>query len=468
MLSLALGAMMALFAVNNVFANCNPNSGNWVTGEPIIYSSFPSSTYDIVINYEISDDPSIREIRLTELQQYGTNPNIEDCLQYSIQQLLSEASWLFGYDQFVPITAQIDVIIAVPCCWQGTLKPEGYYEITPCNYNDCCINKYQISWDEYGVLVISAVIPQSTCTSVNCVTCTPICDAVVDIPRRTVPDVNNWCFVCNENNLFEVYEYTGNNTDYQGYTLSMLWHECDDPDIIEVYISEIQWTTGAFYDVSVLRKAVDIALGYFASNAQGPITIRIALPCVYKQVIDEPYFDLVVPCVPGCCGVKYVVEAKDVGGGYEIYYRADPQDTLSGCLPDYDDFSCNEPFTCDYDDEAPNNFTEIFIDGRLQNDPPYSFRTTSNDADFEKILTYVKPNPTTGLTDIFFESDIAGILDMEIYDPNGKLISKQGINKSGTEAIFHFDATNYSNGVYAYYIKQDGKIIVTGKFVVSK
>jgi hypothetical protein len=57
---------------------------------------------------------------------------------------------------------------------------------------------------------------------------------------------------------------------------------------------------------------------------------------------------------------------------------------------------------------------------------------------------------------------------MEIYDPNGKLISKQGINKSGTEAIFHFDATNYSNGVYAYYIKQDGKIIVTGKFVVSK
>ena len=83
-------------------------------------------------------------------------------------------------------------------------------------------------------------------------------------------------------------------------------------------------------------------------------------------------------------------------------------------------------------------------------------------------ISYVRPNPTTGETDIIIQSVETGLLSIKIFDIKGDEIISKNLIKKDFEVTFHIDLSKYLNGVYNYKILTYSKEISSGKFVISR
>lgn len=101
--------------------------------------------------------------------------------------------------------------------------------------------------------------------------------------------------------------------------------------------------------------------------------------------------------------------------------------------------------------------------GSIDNTRPVNTNTT----DFSGIvLKQNAPNPFKGITTIDYEIPAElGTASLVVYDLNGKTIATYNIADKG---MVRFDASNLSNGTYAYAIVVNGQSIATQKMIIQK
>ncbi len=82
-------------------------------------------------------------------------------------------------------------------------------------------------------------------------------------------------------------------------------------------------------------------------------------------------------------------------------------------------------------------------------------------------VTYPKPNPNTGETEIYFYSHQKGDLTVEIIDILGRKIKTINNVKKSHEIIIPVDMTRVSPGKYFYLVKVNGELISNGSLIVQ-
>jgi hypothetical protein len=81
---------------------------------------------------------------------------------------------------------------------------------------------------------------------------------------------------------------------------------------------------------------------------------------------------------------------------------------------------------------------------------------------------YVVPNPTSKSTNIYFENELKGKLELKIYNSIGEVIHTQTLFKNNFISFFEIDASRLNNGVYFFKLILNNEQIEKGSFIVDK
>ena len=110
------------------------------------------------------------------------------------------------------------------------------------------------------------------------------------------------------------------------------------------------------------------------------------------------------------------------------------------------------------------------MDGSFMNDEAIFIEVTSSvDVSENSFLTHpsVYPNPSQGTIFSPFDVDQNGLVELSIYDQNGKLVFIQNeyFNSGANLAVLQ---TELDSGMYILLVKKDNKPITSQQFVVVK
>lgn len=135
------------------------------------------------------------------------------------------------------------------------------------------------------------------------------------------------------------------------------------------------------------------------------------------------------------------------------------------------------PFTY-YSQDAPDRIQLVFLANKnyFSNKPVgnngtyleldnFSLLTTTSISDFSQygILLSAYPNPASN--DFYLDINTDSATALEIYDLNGRLITKQSVSQKTT----HVNVAEYTNGIYIYkLLDKENRILKTDKFNVFK
>ncbi len=151
-----------------------------------------------------------------------------------------------------------------------------------------------------------------------------------------------------------------------------------------------------------------------------------------------------------CCFVEYEICLEN--GQYVIKYVTESGPTVACGIEDGN--QCL--FVCDW-------LPSIGVLARsVETDSP---KETNNEQSLNN--TYVTPNPGDNSVIIGMNEKVEGKLIIEVFNSTGVRITSSEMNCKMSEPKLTLDVSDLNNGVYLYYIIQDGRIIGNGKFVIK-
>jgi len=101
--------------------------------------------------------------------------------------------------------------------------------------------------------------------------------------------------------------------------------------------------------------------------------------------------------------------------------------------------------------------------------PPPTINNINENGIFNHSLkTKVFPNPSADLINLQIESDTESELMIEIIDISGNIIATKNIVKKQSEIQLQFKLSSFSNGIYYFIVKQNGKQVSSASFNILK
>jgi len=150
------------------------------------------------------------------------------------------------------------------------------------------------------------------------------------------------------------------------------------------------------------------------------------------------------PCVTECCQ-------------FNINFTGINNDVIDIVYSNTGSVSCTSPCfeVCDrisdLDNETVANAKAIF---------------ETNENSIESLI--ITPNPTQGMTNIEFNSEETGKVEMHIVTMDGQTVAKRYFEKSEAFVNYQFNTNSFSNGTYFIKLVLNGKEKATSKIIIQK
>lgn len=443
-ISIAIATLLVVFSAFSIYAFAECPYCDTVPRTGIV--AYATPYHNVRVSYSsYFCSPSTRIVTIDKLEDFLCEGDVNLSLNLAIRQLLQDSRTLFGINHIPQPNTSIQVTIKVHCCWALHTPACPPQTFIPCSSEYCCVT-YTIAWDQNDKAYISQMSANGgTCTQQNCSGCTFVCNELSNF------NLNETLVVYGYFSCFECWtDVTDAHSNYSTCSdVDFHWNSCSSTTY-EAHIDLIEYTGTEFNGKQDAIHAVLKWLGTSNGLVDGDYTFRIYMPACMRQITTggPPYF--LIECSEYCCVGVYSVTVSNYGTTVTVNSH-----TVSSS-----NVICDPNSNCNY--LACNDDNIWNISGALR-----TTSTEGNRINNQNISSFVRPNPTTGTTDIYLESDIKGILTLDITDIAGKSILKLDINKTGIEGIFHFDAAKVENGMYNYRIMQDGNNISSGKFIVT-
>jgi hypothetical protein len=460
MLSLALGAMIVL-AANVATAQYSTTPCDNVCQEPWIQCTWPlvnnsDDGCSLLIYYSYQICNGMPMIKIDRIEPIGPacdgENNFPEYIENAFRQAVQDARSIFPYVSLSPPDTTFHFTLLAPACWHW----DYVNSVVPCN-SECCIALYHVLWDDNNC----AYITRTELTEAYCHDplvqggCWMSCETM-EFPRyKCILELSPLCHdVCNYINVLST-NYYGKMYDPDENMFNVIFdlYHCNGTNY-ELQITNVDYTDkwSTLTPQQAIARAVEGAL-YKIGKMLGTGIYRVIIN-MQSCFRDYPFLlngtvpaHCLMPCLSDCCESVHDI-------------TVDANGNISSVLVTPINFqpNCPEPIpACSIQACIPY----------IMNDSEASQRygVNENISSFE--TTYIKPNPTTGKTDIYFNSDITGNLSLSVYDIIGNTVITAEINKTQHECVFNIDASLLADGVYNFRITTEGIIIATGRFVVS-
>jgi len=190
------------------------------------------------------------------------------------------------------------------------------------------------------------------------------------------------------------------------------------------------------------------------------------------QIVEVSYGN------PGCESYPEYADVSVSEDGEDFYYIGTV--CKSNPFVDISDAETEEPLDCVYyvrvenNDELSTQAGDGFdVDGiiAIHNCDGLSARSTEykEESTVRNIELSAYPNPTNGLSQAVFSTDLSERATLEVYDMNGRLVQElfNGVAEGGVEYRIDFDGLSLPNGVYMYRLTSESETIIE-KFMIAK
>jgi hypothetical protein len=471
-LSISIFLCCALFPAISIYGQ-PPPCGDLCSNE-WTYSYLPAvgnaGSCNFLIDYryrKCGTNDMYKEIEILEIHDLsgcGLTP-ISDIMNGAIRQMLFESQWLFEIPD--PGVNSWNVWVQARPCW----KLNGNEIVPSCTTYTCCIYRYNIIFDETGVICqeveevqsyeSNCPSPPTFCYGVN--VCSAFSSGIGD--DQPVLPGSEFCMGEDDdipwsNIPSSRYGYLSRNGGYPGDCQFRIFY-------FERIVSENGWSIKEFliYKVeilgdcspslsisAILDRATEIVLANYAQeDVMDYNTVhkyRRKIPACWKQVNN-----ILIPCTYNdnyCCRWLYYVQRT--GLFTWVWTVASMESSLSTdiCEALSCTFYCSQGVNPDgYLKPKESNSESLILDKNIL--------TTS----------FVKPIPVQDKVDIHFISGSLGESEIRIFDMIGNEISKFVQNKKSSEIIFTIDMSGLADGLYFYKISIGDYLISNGKFVLS-
>jgi hypothetical protein len=346
--------------------------------------------------------------------------------------------------------------------WDSTI-------MTPCTDQRCCSSYEKVCYDSNGIIVPATSINTGSklflngqikdCWEVpfNCPDGVPKCDYNLFVPYDENPCANLPCAygawssdTMNINmdslgcpdcsiTIFFKYRATANcNPGYYDYNLDSCHLDTNCRNCLT-----LDEQTVFKYSIQALLKYGPLGVPV---KGQCDSTYRIGHASCWS--FNDPFEkNRFYPCTDsGCCWALYKV-CRDSNNVF-TYTRIDAN---------YSNYQCPQAthpcvFICDID---PNPKISVF-----------SNELTPIESN--KHITYVTPNPSTGLIEIHINTTTKGNFFISIYDRIGNLLLEQQKEMKGEIQTIQLDLNKLNNGLYFYKIKMNDVLMDNNSFILLK
>jgi hypothetical protein len=370
-----------------------------------------------------------------------------------------------GFNTFDIPTSEHSATIQIrkPACWKYEVSGSSSSYV-PCEIQgdmaNCCITQYMI-FDET--------------TMNNPPTPTSVSVTLLGYDYRSGTDCGG---------------IIGQSCEYNCDSDSIMVEGIYDPE--DLYVcSDETLDKGEFSPLTMTMDGWNYTVHYLSSNVvqEGRLTQNKILKIEHSN--NYPYdMGTLYRYAMKCVMRKQLMEAFDGNGNTNCNIKfytpscwekgstiSEPCDYDNCCEVTYD-ATWRDALNIVYVTTQPGNFTDPICDqpcepvcsylefsGQFKYGIPIEEKTENLDS---PASSWVRPNPTSGMTEIFISSGINGDFRLDIINSIGEAVHSMTVRKESYEAAFKVDASILPQGIYYYKITSDGLPMSEGKFVIIK